>query len=281
MHLEIITFYEICDAFLKQKGVQDDPQSQMTTTEVFVTVLTAAWFFANNLRLACAFLSESGLVPKMLSESRFCRRRQKITPADYQAILNLLSEHCPSETFVVDSCPVPVCHNRRATRNRLYREENKAYWGYCAAKEEYFYGLKAHTVVTASGRPVEVVLLCGCSADLTGLKEMELPLPPGSKLYADKAYSDYGYEDELKTERKIALLPIRKPNLKRQHSAEAAKALSRGRKRIETTFSLVAAKLPRRIHAVTAASFESKILAAFVAFAVLTAANEKKQTDDG
>jgi hypothetical protein len=45
-------------------------------------------------------------------------------------------------------------------------------------------------IVTASGRPVEVLLLCGCSADLTGLKEMELALPPGSRLYADKAYTD-------------------------------------------------------------------------------------------
>ena len=27
---------------------------------------------------------------------------------------------------------------------------------------------------------------------LTGLKELELALPPGSKRYADKAYSDYG-----------------------------------------------------------------------------------------
>ena len=110
---------------------------------------------------------------------------------------------------------------------------------------------------------------------------MRLALPPGSKLYADKAYSDYGYEDRLKAGSQIALLPIRKPNLKRQHTKEVAKALSRGRKRIETTFRQIAAKSPRRIHAITAASFESKILATFVAFAILTAANEKQQTVGG
>ena len=217
----------------------------------------------------------------MLSEGRFCRRRQKITPDAWQAILTLLNERCPADTFAVDSCPMPVCHNQRARRNRLYRDENNAYWGYCATKETFYYGLKAHAVVAASGRPVEVLLLCGCSADLTGLKELELALPPGSKLYADKAYSDYGYEDRLKAERGIELLPIRKPNLKRQHTKEVAKALSRGRKRVETTFSQIAAKLPRRIHAITAASFESKILATFVAFAILTAANEKQQTVGG
>lgn len=281
MRLEIIIFYEVCDAYLKQKGVQDDPQAQMTTTEVFLTTLVAAWFFANNLRQACQLLSENGLVPQMLSESRFCRRRQRITPEDWQAILTLLSTHYPAETFVVDSCPMPVCHNRRAARSRLFRDQGGAYWGYCAAKEAYFYGLKAHVIVSAGGRPVEVLLLCGCSADLVGLKEMWLALPPGCKLYADKAYNDYDYEDHLQTEREIELLLIRKSNMKRQHDTEVAKALSWGRKRIETTFSQIVAKLPRRIHAITAASFESKILATFVAFAILTAANEKVQTVDG
>ena len=281
MRLEIITFYDVCDAYLKQKGGQDDPQTKMTTTEVFVTALVAAWFFASNLRLACATLAEMGLAPQMLSESRFCRRRQKIMPEDWQAILTLLSARFPSDTFAVDSCPIAACHKRRAKRNRLYQDENNAYWGYCAAKEDFYYGLKAHTVVAASRRPVEVLLLCGCSADLTGVKEMQLALPPGSNIYADKAYSHYGYEDRLKAEGDIELLPLRKPNLKRQHTDEVARALSRGRKRIETTFTQIASKLPRRIHAITAASFESKILAAFVAFAILTAANEKQQTVGG
>ena len=49
----------------------------------------------------------------------------------------------------------------------------------------------------------------------------------------------------------------------------------------ETTFSEITAKLPRRLHAVTPAGFESKIMAIFVAFAILSAQNEKRQTSDG
>jgi putative peptidoglycan lipid II flippase len=44
----------------------------------------------------------------------------------------------PEDTFLVDSCPLAVCHNQRAKRSRLYQDEAGAYWGYCAAKEEYF-----------------------------------------------------------------------------------------------------------------------------------------------
>jgi hypothetical protein len=132
-----------------------------------------------------------------------------------------------------------------------------------------------------SGRPVEVLLLCGCSADLTGLKEMDINLPEGAQLYADKAYTDYDYETDLKDQNKITLLPIRKSNSTRAHEEEVAKTLSQGRKRIETTFSQMSAKLPRRIAAVTAAGLESKVLALFVALAICCAENEKRQTLDG
>jgi Transposase DDE domain len=275
MHSQIMTFYQTCEAYLHQKGFEEDPQAQMTTVEVMTTALVAAFFFANNLRLACQTMAESGLVPGMLSESRFNRRWHRITQADWQAILTLLAQQNPADTFIVDSCPLAVCHKQRAKRCRLYQDTEGAYWGYCAAKEEYFYGLKAHVVITASGRPVEVLLLCGCSADLTGLKELELALPPGARLYADKAYTDYRYEDALQEDKQIMLLAIRKGNSTRPHQTEVAKALSYGRKRIETTFSQITAKLPRRIHAVRPAGFESKVMAIFVAFAIWCTQNEK------
>jgi hypothetical protein len=281
MHKECILFYRVCDDYLQKKGFRDDPQARMTTTEVLLTALVAAQCFANNLRAARKTLLSSGLIPYMLSESRLNRRWHQIKPEDWQAILDLLAEEHPADTFLVDSCPFPVCHNQRASRNRLYPDQDGAYWGYCAAKEEYYYGLKAHVVTSASGRPVEVLLLCGCSADLTGLKEMRLPLPAGSRLFADKIYTDYAYEDQLQADRKITFLPLRKGNLKPQHAPELAKQIRYTRKRIETSFSQVTAKLPHRLHAVTPEGFESKIMALFVACAILLAQTEKKQTDDG
>jgi hypothetical protein len=279
MYSQIITFYRVCEIYLQSQGFRDDPQARMTTTEVLVTALVAAWFFANNLRAACTLMDESGLVGYTLSESRFNRRWHKITAADWQGVLNLLEAARPSDTYIVDSCPFPVCHNQRACRCRLYTDAAGAYWGYCAAKEEYYYGLKAHVIVNQSGRPVEVLLLCGCSGDLTGLKEMALCLPADTKLYGDKAYTDYAYEAQLLATKRITLLPIRKSNHKRQHPPAVAKALQKGRKRIETTFSQVTAKLPRRLRAVTPAGFESKAMAVFVAFAICCSEYDKQQAD--
>src|SRR5690349_15793578 len=117
MQQECILFYRVCDAYLTQIGFQDDPQAKMTTTEVLMTALVAAWFFGNNLRVARQVLSESGLVVYMLSESRFNRRWHKIKEADWQAILTLLHEQNSADTYIIDSCPMPVCHNQRARRS--------------------------------------------------------------------------------------------------------------------------------------------------------------------
>jgi hypothetical protein len=281
MHQQCVPFYRICDAYLQQIGFEDDAQARMSTTEVLLSALVAAWFFGNNLRLACQALAESGLVPYMLSESRFNRRWHKIKDTHWQGLLSLLHEQNPADTYVIDSCPMPVCHNQRAARCKLYEDEGNAYWGYCAAKEAYYYGLKAPVIVTASGRPVEVLLLCGCSADLTGMKEMALNLPPGSRLYADKAYTDYEFEEALLAERQIRFLPIRKSNHKRQHEHALAQEVRYGRKRIETSFSQITARLPHRLRAVTPSGFESKVLALFVAFAICCFEKEKQQTSGG
>ena len=83
---------------------------------------------------------------------------------------------------MVDSCPLAVCHPRRAKRYHLYDKQKGNYWGYYAAKGEYFYGLKAHTLIAMSSRPVEVHLSKGSVHDLAGLKEMSLSLPEGATL---------------------------------------------------------------------------------------------------
>jgi hypothetical protein len=58
-----------------------------------------------------------------------------------------------------------------------------------------------------------------------------------------------------------------------------AKALRYGRKRIETTFRQITAKLPHRLRAVTPAGFESKVMALFVAFAICCFEKEQQTTD--
>lgn len=268
MLLQIITFYCVCDEWLHENGHKEPLLRQMTTAEVMTTVLTAVWFFSGNLRLACQHLKEQGHIPRMLEESRFLRRVNAIPLADWQAVLSYLSQESKEKTFLVDSCPVSVCHLKRAGRSRLYSEERKAYFGYCASKSERFYGLKVHLVTDASGCPVEIDLTCGSCSDITALKELPLALPKESVLYADKGYTDYRLEARLLSEKGVCLQALRRKNSLRPRSEELTAKIRKARKRIETTFSRVTEKFGHHIHAVTEAGFETKVVATFVAYAI-------------
>ncbi|MBA3424221.1 MAG: transposase [Rubrobacter sp.] len=83
---------------------------------------------------------------------------------------------------MVDSLPIPVCDNIRIRRCRLYppKESGGAFRGYVASKRRYFYGLRVHLVVSASGEPVEFALEAGSEADVRVFKNLGLDLPEGS-----------------------------------------------------------------------------------------------------
>src|SRR5438105_15358236 len=69
--------------------------------------------------------------------------------------------------FVIDSLPVPVC--RRVRARRCGKVRGRAYCGYCAAKQEKFFGLRLHLVCTTNCVPVASLLLPASSRDPTPL----------------------------------------------------------------------------------------------------------------
>ena len=169
--------------------------------------------------------------------------------------------------YVVDSFPIPVCDNIRIRRCRLYRGEE--FRGYIASKKRFFYGLRVHMIVTAEGgKPVEFFLEAGATNDNSAFKSFELDLPEGSTIYADKQYNDYQYEDLIEEAASIRMRPLRKKNSKRPFAPFVEYIQQRMRKRIETSFSQIAALLPKKIHAVTAEGFELKVVCFVLAFAI-------------
>jgi hypothetical protein len=57
---------------------QEDPQCQMSDTEVLTTAFTAAFFFRGNLESARWMLKQHAYIPQMLSKSRFSRRLHRL-----------------------------------------------------------------------------------------------------------------------------------------------------------------------------------------------------------
>jgi Transposase DDE domain len=269
----ITTIYCLCDDFLKALRHRDDPQVLMSTAEVMTVPLVAAALFGGNIDKTRLFLHEYGYVSKTISKSRLNRRLHAIEPVVWQELFALLAEvfkrHNADRTYVVDSFAVPVCDNIRIRRCRLYplEEHGETFRGYLCSKRRYFYGLRVHLVVSGAGEPVEFSLAAGSQADVTVFKDLELDLPEGSIIYADKGYTDYGYEDLLQ-EVGLHLKAQRKKNSKRPLPVWQEFLGKPIRQYIEVVFSRLANSFPKKIHAVTPRGFELKIVCFLLAFSI-------------
>jgi IS5 family transposase len=255
-----VTLEEICQQFLGQ--VKYKPK--MTAAEILLVAIIAARYFNNNLERALLVLSQTGHIParRRLSISRYNRQlhRHLDTFELCQSILLELGRY--GDAFVLDSMPVPVCKRKRARRCR--KVNGRLFCGYCAAKEEKFFGWRLHLVCNPEGLPVHFIMLPASLHDLTPIYELSYDLPQGAALYTDKAYNDADAEDLLASEG-LRLIPIRRKNMKHQHDWADEYDLRRYRKGIETVNSQLESMGINRLRARTNDGFFIKVQASLIA----------------
>ena len=261
--------YCIIDDLLKATDHTEDTRRQMSDAEVLTTALVSARFFGSNLEHARHFLQETGLMPRMLSKSRLCRRLHAVADLAYTLFHQLgevLKQAGISNKYLLDSFPVPVCDNIRISRSRLVRGEQ--FRGRTCSKRRYFYGVKVQVVTTEAGVPVEFAFLPGSASDTRGLDVLPLSLPAGSQLFIDSGYTDYGAEDAARETDGVEFAPSRKKNSKRGDDCWRSYYKQLMRKRIETVFSQITSLFPKHVHAVTLTGFLLKLSMFIIAFAL-------------
>lgn len=268
MDAHIVAVYCLCTDMLSALHHRNDPQCHLTDAEVMTIAIAAAIFFSGNYALTCAFLHEQGYMRRVLSPSRFNRRLHLIKDLfltlfavldTYWKELNVASQ------YIIDSFPIATCHNIHIRRSRRYRGET--YRGYIASKRRYFYGVRLHLMVTATGEPVEFFLTPGADTDTSGLAWYPFDLPNGAKVIGDKAFNHYRIEDDLASVG-ITLAPLRKQNSKRAIPPWETYLRSTMRKAIEMVGSELMRRFPKTIHAVTAVGFELKIVLFLLAYSL-------------
>lgn len=268
MQYTIIAIFCYVDDFLKAFSWKDDPQCRLSLAEIITIALVASRYFAGNLESARAFLSEHGyMLP--IDKSRLNRRLHAIPAFFWHFIVAHLSskqeQNC--QHFLIDSFPIAVCHQVRASRRALFR--GKKYLGYNASKKAWFTGLKVHVLATFKGQPKEFFISAGSMHDLKALQNMYLgTLPKRSTLFGDKAYTSWPFEMQLLSSRDIFLAAERRENSKRGQSMLYHFYGKKIRKRIETAFSQIVSWLPRHIHAVTNRGFVLKLMVLITAFSM-------------
>ena len=209
----------------------------------------------------------TGLVPRMLDKSRFCRRLHALTELLCSMFFQLgqhLKEVAGASDYVVDSFAVAVCDNIRIARCKLLKGQQ---WrGRQVSMRRYFYGVKVQVLVSSQGIPVEFCFVPGAQSDVQALKKLPMSVAGESSIYADSAYTDYTIEDDMKQADLIQLMVQRKSNSKRPDEPWIRFLKEHMRKGIETTFSMFKALFLRKIHAVTFKGFLLKIMLFIVAF---------------
>jgi len=134
----------------------------------------------------------------------------------------------------IDTMPLPVCVYTRSSRDRCFVGE--ADYGYCAAKDEKYYGFKLGLRVSRCGFITHYPLLDARSHDLkhlpTLVEEFEGIAP------ADKGFLDPFTQSLLQTQGVLVVAPQRR-NMKAAspHSPALLKAGAKWRKKVETVAS--------------------------------------------
>ena len=146
----------------------------------------------------------------------------------------LLAEMFPpnDDLHVIDGFPIPICKLIRRKRCRIF--QGAAAVGYCAAKKEYFYGLRGILVVNSKGRIVSFVALPGNADERASVPWLYNTIT--GWLLADKGFIASDLAEDAGQHFIKLVTPPRK-NMRQSMSHQLATALINARHEIETVIS--------------------------------------------
>ena len=177
--------------------------------------------------------------------------------------------------FIVDSKPLPVCRNARASRSKIGKNNTLTPdFGYCAAQKQYYYGYKMHLTSGLRGVIRTFTFSPASVHDIHYLKDIRFEIP-NSTIIADRAYLSATVQLDLFENANIKLeVPYR---YNQKEFRPAYKPFAKARKRIETTFSQLNDQFMMiRNYAKNFAGFASRILAKITAFTLMQYLNFKQ-----
>ena len=168
--------------------------------------------------------------PKLISYNRFVQLMPRLFLPFCILVHSLFGEK--TGIYVPDTTHIPVCHNRRISRNRVFKNiaaRGKTTMG-------WFFGLKLHLVINHKGSIVAVKITPGNIDDRSVLDDMTKHLK--GSIFADKGYISKSLFSKLYL-RGLKLITGIKRNMKNYLMPLIEKLLLRKRFIIETIFDIL------------------------------------------
>jgi Transposase DDE domain len=263
---KVIAIYCFTDDLLKSCGHLTPDGCRCSDAEIITTALVSALLFKGNQSLAIEYMRCHNMAPVLPLKSGFTKRLHRLSDLLYslfQQLGDIIKQLNCTGMYILDSFPLPACHNIRISRCKLFKGE--LFRGYCASKHQYFFGVKVQVITTAQGIPVECCFVPGSEHDSEAISSLLWDFKPGDRIYDDSGYTWYTFED-IAADAGIDILTARKRNSKRKDQQYEAMLKEHFRKYIETAFSQITNLMPKALHAVTTQGFFIKALLFIMTF---------------
>lgn len=191
-----------------------------------------AWFF---------FVKKNfkDLFPNIGDRTRFNRTKRNLFMVikEIQKYFSNLPMFLNDDIRIIDSMPIPVCKFARSYFNKSFKDISS--YGYCASKKETYFGLKLHALITTSRFITDFFLTSANVDDRAAVHEL-IEEKQLIKIIADKGYVDETLKEQLKKEKDILLISLKRKNSKNPLEKQLRNTLSKTRRRVETSFSQLA-----------------------------------------
>lgn len=228
--LKNISSFEIVFDFIQIR------KPKLGNLELIAMNLTAEYMSINSECQLFRAISNTYLSSK-IERSVYNRRKRKLFPYIEQLRKKLSNEFNKHEdVFIIDSMPLEVCKNARASRSKICKENsysspNK---GFCASQQMYYYGYKLHGICSINGVFESIDITPASVHDIHMLKDVQWSYSNCTML-GDMGYLSIDYQLNLFESSQIRLeTPMRK---NQKNYRKQPYIFRKNRKRIETLIS--------------------------------------------
>ena len=171
------------------------------------------------------------LFPQIKSRSTFVRQAANLW-CYKQELQKLIAQQLggfDDPIHLVDGLPIPLCHYQRAKNCRLFSGE--AGFGYCAAKDEKYYGFRGHLVISLEGVITGFSLTPASGSEREAVWEITNRI--SGLLIGDKGYLSSRLQQDL-LQQSLNLQTPKRSNMVESRDRHSVRLLVKTRRLIET-----------------------------------------------
>lgn len=182
------------------------------------------------------------LFPKLGSRANFAKHAANLWQLKKRLQKKLANQMAAfsDPLHMSDGFPMPTCHFKRAYFSPLF-EESAAY-GYCASKDEKYYGFKGNLVINSEGIITDITVTAANIDERESLWDMVDDIE--GMMISDKGLIGADFQKELLECAQINLQTAGRSNMKETRSKPFLKWLTSTRRLVET----VIGQLSERFH---------------------------------